>query len=143
MTDPNDRKAAEGSGTCNERMRYLNAYYIRTALQRGKTIGQFLGGGATGEHRTIRWLDIRPDGERFCLAYYEAIDEGSDSFLDLYEFPYASPDDDPPEHFFNTIEEVLRYSGSAYGASDSRWVNQFVVQDEYADYLKKQSRLKP
>lgn len=117
-------------------MRHLTDYYVRTALQRGKPVEQFLGGGLSEEHRTIRWLDIRPDGERFCLTYYEAIDEGSESLLDLYEFSYVSPDDDPPEHFFDTIEEALRYGASAYGASDLRWVNQFVAQDEYADYLR-------
>jgi hypothetical protein len=117
-------------------MRHLTDYYIRTALHRGKPVEQFLGGGVLGELRTIRYLELRPDGERFCLTFYEHIDEGSEAFLDVYEFSYASPDDDPVRHSFDTIEQALTFSEATYAADATRWVNQFVIQDEYADYLR-------
>jgi hypothetical protein len=117
-------------------MRYLTDDYIRTALRRGKTVEQFLGGGMIGEERTIRYLALSPDGDSFSLTFFECIDEGSESFLDLYEFSYASPDDDPPSRSFDTIEEALAYAGVTYGAVATRWANQFVIQDDYADYLR-------
>ena len=117
-------------------MRYLTDYYIRTALSRGKTVEQFLGGGMLGEERTIRYLALSPNGDRFSVTLYEHLDEGSESFLDLYDFSYASPDDDPPQHSFDTIEEALAHSEATYGAVATRWANQFVIQDDYADYLR-------
>jgi hypothetical protein len=117
-------------------MRYLTNGYLRTALRQGKSIEQFLGGSGSSEHKTIRWLGIRSNDNSFCLTFYEAIDEGSESFHDLYEFTCEPPDEDPPEYFFATIEEALEYSASTFGASRSRWVNAGVVQDDYADYLR-------
>ncbi len=117
-------------------MRHLTDSYIRTALNRGKTVEQFLGGGMLGDVRTIRYVALSQDGHRFSLTFYEHIDEGSESFLDLYAFSYASPEDDPPRHSFDTIEEALNYSEATYGAVATRWANQFVIQDDYADYLR-------
>jgi hypothetical protein len=115
-------------------MRYLTEYFIRTGLHLGKAVEQFLGGGCDGEEPTIRWLVLDGDGDRFVLTYYEAFDHGSDSFTDIGEFPLVDRDADLPEHLFDTIEEALAYAQSSYGASLLRWVNQFVVEEEYRDY---------
>jgi hypothetical protein len=120
-------------------MRYLTDYNIRSALNRRKFVEQFLGSGSDGDKPTIRRLVLAFHEEGFRLTYYETYDEGSDTFHDVYEFSSVAPDDDPPEQTFDTLKDALAHAVSVYGASPSRWVNQFVIQDEYADYRRTNS----
>jgi hypothetical protein len=121
-------------------MRYLTQYFIRTALHLGKAVEQFLGGGFDGEEPTIRWLVLDANRDQFALTYYEALDRGSDSFIDIGEFPLVDPDADPPEKLFDSIEDALAYAQSTYEASPSRWVNESVVEEEYVDYSRDKLR---
>jgi len=121
-------------------MRYLTEYNIRSALNRGKFVEQFLGGNSTGEYPTIRRLVLSLRREQFRLTYYETYDGGSDTLHDVYVFSPVAPDEAPPEHTFDTLEEALAHANSVYSASHERWVNQSVVQDEYADYRRNHFR---
>lgn len=115
-------------------MRYLTEDNIRAALHRGKSVEQFLGGSSVEGAPTIRRLVLAPTQDLFRLTLYESFDDGSDTFIDVYEFSSIDPDEDPKPEIFESFEEALARATSTYGALSERWVNQFVVQDEYADY---------
>ncbi|MFD9727370.1 hypothetical protein [Streptomyces sp. NPDC059072] len=68
-------------------------------------------------------------------------DAGSESFLDLGEFPPLDPDDGDDEfgRLLGIAEDPLAALIAAEqcsGAERGRWVNENVVQDEYGDFVR-------
>jgi hypothetical protein len=114
--------------------RYLVADQIGSALRLGKSVEQFLGGSADG--LVISWIEIRPKADGFQLWHFEVCDDGHEEFLDLYSFSPASGDwPESPVSTHATPDDALTEAVRAFNADPSRWVNQFLIQDEYRDYL--------
>jgi hypothetical protein len=114
-------------------MRYVGPAFLHSTLSRGKSLEQFLGGRTLGSERCIRWIEIRPSEGRLELWEFVAPDFGDESHVDLYEF---IGDDDG--ELLATIDSAVESLGLAekVGALPNRWVNQFVVQDEYRDFIR-------
>ena len=116
-------------------MRHLTEKQAIGALDRGCPIEQLLVPSTT-DHRTIEWLRLSPQSSGITLVRHRVRDVGIADFLDVYEFPPVDPDEEPGEGM-----DLATYAGSAealvasaaYGARVDRWVNEGVLQDEYAD----------
>jgi hypothetical protein len=120
--------------------RYLIDPFIRSAISRGRSVEQFLGGFSYQGDPAIRWLSIRADDNGVVLSLYESYDPQEEDFVDVYSFPELEVEqgEAAAEHTCESIEEALALARSTYGASADRWVNDGVVQDEYGDYRKRQ-----
>ncbi|HEY0018877.1 MAG TPA: hypothetical protein VGC13_21430 [Longimicrobium sp.] len=120
--------------------RYLILPFIRTALNRGACVEQFLGGFDDGGEPAIRWITLCQEEDAVVLSLHEAYDQGDESFWDVYDFtPLTEYDEDDAagEHRLPTVEEAIALAVERYGASPDRFVNGGVVQDEYGDYVKR------
>jgi len=125
--------------------RHLAEPFIRSALNLGRAVEQFLGGFTDGEDPAIRWLALRQDGSGVVVSLYEALDEGGEDWMDVYEFTRANGDPDEPEepsaeHPCDSLEEALALAADLYGAAPDRFVNEGMVQDEYLDFVRRQRR---
>ena len=117
-------------------MRHLTESNIQSALQRGRYVEQLISPTRTDNATILRWLELRSTDDRFTLTLYEVFDDGSEDYLDVYSIEQASPDEEPVRHSFSTLDEALLFAESSYSAPRTRYVNQAVIQDEYADYLR-------
>ncbi len=111
--------------------RYLTHKEVESAINRGKQVEAFLG-SFQKEEDCIRWLSVSGSGQQYSVSVWEAIDKGSEYYLDVYSFPPANGEWDEPVKVFevsslNEIAEVL-------GIGNLNFVNYGVVQDEYGDY---------
>jgi hypothetical protein len=122
--------------------RYLIPAFIRSALNRGCTVEQFLGGFMDGEEPALRWIELRSevDGELdggVELWVYEVYDQGSEALLDLYDFtPLDGDAGEEPAARADTLDEALALAEARFGAATDRWVHPGVIQDEYGDWLR-------
>src|SRR5690349_870686 len=112
-------------------MRFLNPESLETTLRRGKSIEQFLGRG--GKPQTIAWLEVRPAKCGVTLRRTEVPDAGDEQHLDLYGF--GGDDDSQLSHACSSFAEALALAQLHHGARPERWVNQFLIQDEYRDFI--------
>ncbi|EDY16957.1 conserved hypothetical protein [Chthoniobacter flavus Ellin428] len=117
-------------------MRHLTESNIQSALQRGRYVEQLIRPTTINDAGVLRWLELRATDDQFTLTLHEVFDDGSPDYLDVYSFERISPDDDPMRHSFSTLEDALAFAESSYSAARDRYVNQAVIQDEYADYLR-------
>ncbi|MBB4931193.1 hypothetical protein F4561_002013 [Lipingzhangella halophila] len=127
-------------------MRYLTPSFAIGALHRGQEIEQFLGGFDRGEQHIIRWAALGRGKDRITLYLSEAVDAGTDSFLDVSEFPPLDPDDESWGKVIGTAAspgEALALAEHHLGASRDRWVNQGVICSEYKDYRAARSTNEP
>ncbi len=115
--------------------RYLIDPFLRSALNRGRNVAQFLGGFDADGEPAIRWLTLRADGGTFVLSLWEAV-EPKEVFYDVWEFKGLGDEPYEPtaEHRCKTIDDALALAGTAYGANRDRWVNESMVGDEYHDF---------
>ena len=94
---------------------------------------QFLGGAVLDEEPAIRWLELRPASESIEVWEFVAPDLGDQENLDFYEFIGAKEG-----NLVATLaspSEALAHAHQHLGATALRWVNQFVAQDEYRDFI--------
>ena len=141
--------------------RHLAPQFVRTALNRGTYVEQFLGGFVVDGQPAIRWIMLQkgadddefedeededevdredPDEEVFVLSYYEALDEGREDWVDVHGFSPVSGDPDDmyepaARHRTSTLEEALALAVERYGADPARFVNQTMIDHEYYDYV--------
>ncbi|WP_420127915.1 hypothetical protein [Longimicrobium sp.] len=118
--------------------RYLLLPYVRSALNRGGSVEQFLGGFQHDGEPAIRWIALRQEEDAVVLSVYEAYDEGGEDWLDVYAFQPVGDSDEfglAAEHHLSTVDEAIAFAVERYGASPDRFVNGSMVQDEYRDYL--------
>ena len=96
--------------------RYLTIQEAKSALKRGKEVEVFLGGFEKAGQKYIRWASIGINGNNFIGKVWEAIDEGSEDFLDVYSFSPASGELDIPASQAESaeFEVVLKELGSVY-----------------------------
>ncbi len=115
-------------------MRYLTEQIALGALRRGATIEQFLG---PVKPAGIRYVEIRAGFE---VYLYLVEDNGNEHFWDVGEF--GSLEEREEDEFGRLIaraedaDRALAAAEELLGASPTRWVNEGVVQDEYADYVR-------
>jgi hypothetical protein len=118
-------------------MRHLTSFFAVGALRRRKQIEQFLGGFDRGDDHVLRWATLGPGKNGITLYFHEVLDVGSDTFLDVTEFPPLDPDDETWGKTIGTVtdpEAALALAERELGAARDRWVNQGVVCSEYQDY---------
>ncbi|GAB2628747.1 hypothetical protein GCM10027168_70590 [Streptomyces capparidis] len=89
----------------------------------------------------MRYVEVRPVREGFEVLLHTVEDVGSESFLDLGEFPPFDPGDEASEfgRLLGMSEDplaALRLAEQHAGAVGGRWVNEGVVQDEYGDFVR-------
>ena len=116
-------------------MRHLTERQTLGALDRGRAVEQLLVPSTT-DHTVIEWLRLSPQSSGVSLIRHRVQDVGSADFVDVYEFPPVDVDE---EHGEGTV--LATFAGSAealaaattHGARADRWVNDGVLQDEYAD----------
>jgi hypothetical protein len=119
--------------------RYLTSSEAEAAMNRGRSVECFLGSCQRESKPGIKWFSVRASGNGIKVSVYETADLGNEDFIDIYGFGPLNPDlklEDPDEiiefssfsEFFSEIEE--KFSGST-----SKLVNEFIIQDEYADYI--------
>lgn len=108
------------------------------AVRRGAGVAQLLGAGAPVDGRaTLSWVTATGTGP-FTLTVIHAFDERDPGFTDIVEFGAVDPDAEPERHSFDTADQLVGYADSALGARPDRWVNESVIDAEYADWLASQ-----
>lgn len=114
-------------------MRHLSEQQALSALGRGVSIEQML--TASPSERTIRWFGALPTGASFALRLHHVRDDGSDDFLDIYEFRAVEEEEELGEGRlvgeYPDASSVLEGAVVLAGRTD-RWVDAGVIQDEYA-----------
>ena len=120
-------------------MRYLHGMHLESAISRGKTVEQFLGGFDHQGEDAIRFLTIRKEGEEFWLQLHELLDQGTEDLCDVYSFDYISlPEDEfePAPLKFESWQDALAHAHAEFSAVPERWGNEGMVQEEYADFIR-------
>jgi hypothetical protein len=121
-------------------MRYLDFEQLKSQLNAGRTVEQWLGHFVFDSYRTLKWLQIealRPTG--FGVRYSEVFDEGDPQHLDVYSFEALDPD--RPDGIlteFASLEECIRHASEEYGAQLDRYVGHGILQEVYRDFLKRE-----
>lgn len=118
-------------------MVYLQNEQLRTNLRLGRTVEQWLGYKQEDDYIVLRWISIEKESsDEYSVAYIESFDEGSEDFLDIYEFSTLEPDE--PLGIvttFSTIDEAISFSLDEYSAKMDRFVSAGMMQEEYRTYL--------
>ena len=113
--------------------RYLNIQEAEVTLRRGKTVESFLGGFTLDGERCIRWADFQLNEAGVTANLWEAYDQGSEEYADIYTF------DSPHTEYIEPVKVVhsknLEDAAKELGLTEYKFVNRGVVQDEYLSYL--------
>lgn len=118
-------------------MIYLQNEQLRTNLSLGRTIEQWLGYKQEDDYILLRWISIEKESNaNYSVAYIESFDEGSEDFVDIYEFSTLDPDKALGiVTTFSTADEAINFSLKEYGAKMDRFVSAGMIQEEYRTYL--------
>ncbi len=118
--------------------RYLTKTEISSAVRRGKQVDAFLGAGECGDVPTIRYLTAQGTSGRIYAELWEVEDPRDPEFLDVYNFCPPNGDDAPDRIFvFESVLDALVELDKIFPWVSLRFVNQGVIDDEYAEYLAK------
>lgn len=113
-------------------VRHLSERQAVSALRRGGVIEQLL----TADSTVVEWLRLSGQASSIKLVQHRVRDVGSVDFMDVYEFPPSDPEEQHGEGAvlatFQDAAEAVTASVN-YGARADRWVNESMLQDEYAD----------
>jgi hypothetical protein len=116
--------------------RYLSDTEIDQRLRRGRSVEAFLGGGLVEGQRTIRWIVLRYDSDHVRGELWEALDPRDPEWLDVYSFGTPDEEDEPSTLYqFDSLQDGLAELDRQIPNISQRFVNQGVVQNEYAHYL--------
>ncbi|WP_394393207.1 hypothetical protein [Shewanella woodyi] len=113
--------------------RYLTLQEAESSLNRGKAVEIFLGSFNHDSEKCVRWASFSKSASGVTGSLWEAFDQGSIDYLDIYTFD--SPSGEYDETTKSVTAENLKSAASALKIDDFNFVNQGMVQDEYADYL--------
>jgi len=116
---------------------YIQNGQLATHLSLGKSVEQWLGATTQGDYSVIRWIGIdKGEDGAYRVSYCEKFDDGSEDFLDVYEFEDVDPDlPNGREECFPTYDEALVFCRERYQCRDEKYVNRGMVQEEYRLYL--------
>lgn len=108
-------------------------------MNRGKSVECFLGFCQRDSKPGIKWFSARAGGNGIRVSVYETADLGNEDFIDVYEFGPLNPDlefEDSDEIIdFTSFAEFYSEIENKFSGSTSKLVNEFIIQDEYADYI--------
>ena len=115
--------------------RYLSKLEVESAIRRGKQVDAFLGGGNSGVAPTIRYLTLRSAGSKVVAELWEVEDPADPNYHDVYSL-YPPHGDDAPGMIFNfgSVAEAMSQLDLQFPGIAGRFMNQGVIDDEYADY---------
>lgn len=113
--------------------RYLTLQEAESSLNRGKDVEIFFGSFTHNSEQCIRWASFSKGASGVNGCLWEAFDQGSPDYLDIYTFD--TPSGEYVEPTKSVTAENLKAAASALKIDDLKFVNQGMVQDEYADYL--------
>ncbi|GGR01859.1 hypothetical protein [Kitasatospora griseola] len=118
-------------------MRHLAPALALGALRRGKQIEQFLGAIESDFGPGLRWIALSPGSTGVTVYLSDVEDIGTDTFLDITEFPPLDPEDETWGReiaVLPTPEDALQLAERDLAADPEHWVNQGIVCDEYQDF---------
>lgn len=115
--------------------RYLSKLEVEGAIRRGKQVDAFLGAGNSSENRTIKYLTLRASANQVVAELWEVEDPGDPNYHDVYSL-YPPHGDDAPDIIFNfgSVAEAMSQLDLQFPGVASRFMNQGVIDDEYAAY---------
>ena len=111
--------------------RHLTRDQIDSALKRGKSVEQLLDRPSADK---LAWIELRPVAEAVEIWRYEVFDDGCEEYFDLYSF--SPVEEEWPEAPLETHPDGVSACDAAearFSAESGRWVNRFMIQDEYRD----------
>ena len=116
--------------------RYLSQVEVSQTLGRGKVVAQLLGGATRPPcGQIIRWMTVSKHPDLgVVVTLIESEDVGSDDFVDIGEFPSIRGDEDPVTQTFASVDLALEYANQQLGASSGRFVDESVIDVEYAEF---------
>jgi hypothetical protein len=121
--------------------RYLTIREAESCLNRGKPIECFIGACGTDDEPGIEWFSISKETDSFIVSIYQSADLGDENHIDIYGFGPLNEDlefEDPTETVKAQIfEDILDILSKKYNQGTFNLVNQFIVQDEYCDFVKR------
>lgn len=119
--------------------RYLSQSEVEAAFRRNRSVECFLGYCSRDGRDGIRWLSISSHINGVKLSLYESADLGSSEYIDLYSFGPLNEEleleNADVELLFGDESELFEWLDQNHPMATSRLVNQFVVQDEYLEYI--------
>lgn len=119
-------------------MKYLQFDQAKTYLKLGKSIEQWIGAEKKDDYVILKWVTIAKERDSlYTVGYIECFDEGSEDYLDIYEFSAVDPDE--PFGLFNqfpSLIDAITFSLDTYSLSKDRFLVSGMIQDEYLNYLK-------
>ncbi|MDP2634724.1 MULTISPECIES: hypothetical protein [unclassified Pseudoalteromonas] len=113
--------------------RYLSAQEAEAALRRGRAVEVFLGGYKYSSVNTIRWVSFSNSSGCVVGNLWEALDQGSKDYADIYSFDSPAGDYNEPVKVVESPD--LTAAMKELGITNQQFINSGVVQDEYIDYL--------
>lgn len=118
-------------------MRYLYKANIQNAMKRGEEVEQFLRFTKIDGKKILSWLTLRKQENGYVLLHHKQHDQGSQNYLNIYEFKYLHipKNREEPEHVvFPSLDAALDYASTNLGASNVKWVGHGMIQEEYRDF---------
>jgi len=120
--------------------KYLDEQEVNTYLNLGRAVEVFLG-RINEDKEVISYLTLSKTKEdKINVTYIEHYDEGSLEFLDLYAFSYVDPDMNCEANHFDSTEIAIKYIQERFQLNKIHFVNEGIIQDEYAELLKSEGR---
>jgi len=120
-------------------MKYLSESQTKSQLAAGRAVEQMLGHENHADYRILHWLRIEPERNgSYSVALFDVFDDGTPDYLDIYSFEPVDPDLAHGKiDSGKTMEQALDYCLQNYGAKANGWVGQGMIQDVYAELLKR------
>lgn len=119
--------------------RYLLKSEVAAALHRGTTIECFLGRCEHVGLNGVRYISICISDARVVLQVFETQDSRNSGTFDLYEFGPLNPLLEIGEADevldFSSLDACLAFVDERWPHSSERFVNEGVIQDEYAEFV--------
>jgi hypothetical protein len=124
-------------------MRHIDPSQLQTMLNAGKRLEQWLGSRIADGERIIRWVELTRErnGEyaEYVVCFQERLDVGHHEYVDVWSFPPVDDDNEDGEtEVFDELALALDHAALKLGAKRELFVGSGVVQDEYADFLKRE-----
>jgi hypothetical protein len=113
--------------------RYLSNTEAENALRRGKTVEVFLGGFRVENEKCIRWASFTLSGSEVKGNLWEAFDQGSKDYCDIYTFDSPNGEYDEPVKTVSSVN--IEQAAKELGITELKFVNQGVAESEYIAYL--------
>ncbi|WP_299769036.1 hypothetical protein [uncultured Pseudoteredinibacter sp.] len=114
--------------------RYLTTKEAGSVLRRGKAVEIFLGGFDFEGEKCIRWASFTASGDKVSASLWEAFDQGSEDYIDIYTFD--SPSGEYGEPVKMVTSKSIESAANQLGIKELKLVNSGVIQDEYNSYFK-------